>query len=98
MRDRKTAPEFAEIENIKMAEPLTVILDNNILLHVINEGTQELVKIEFIFFAGKWFESRKAVAAATNTLLTEGTRHHTAQQIADIFDYYGAFVETDNTG
>jgi zinc protease len=98
MINRAEAPAFAEIENIRLGEPLTVILDNNIPLYVINEGTQDLVKIEFIFFAGKWFEKNKAVSAAVNSLLTEGTRTHSAAQIADMIDFYGAFVETENTG
>jgi zinc protease len=98
MLDRKTAPEFAQIENIKLSEPLTVILDNNIPLYVINQGTQELVRIEFIFFAGKWYEDKKVVATATNSMLTEGTLHHKATEIADKIDYYGAFVETESSG
>lgn len=98
MLNRTEAPAFKEIENIILPEPMGVILDNNIMLYVINQGTQDLVKIEFIFNAGKWNEPSNGIASATNSLLTEGTRHHTGKEIAEKIDYYGAFIETDING
>ncbi len=94
--DRNIAPEFKQVDNIKIIEAEERILDNNIPLYFINTGTQDLVKIELLFKAGNWFEPKRLVASAVNSMLNEGTDKHNAEQIADGMDYYGAFFQTEN--
>jgi zinc protease len=102
MRDiainRKTPPSFRQVENINLLRAQQHLLDNAIPLYYINAGELELVRVEFIFQAGTWNEDKALVATATNTLLKEGTSKHTAVQIADLIDYYGAFLKTETTG
>ena len=50
-----------------------------------------MIQLELIFFAGNSFESKNAVASATNFLLKNGTSTKTAFQINEHFDYYGAY-------
>lgn len=98
MLNRSEAPAFRELEEINIPEPMTVILDNNIMLYVINQGTQDLVKIEFIFSAGKWYEPANGIASAVNSLIQEGTKKHSAKEIAEKIDFYGTFVEAEANG
>lgn len=67
-------------------------LSNGTPVYIVNGGTQEVVKIEFIFLAGKAYEAHHTVAKCTSSLLTEGTTHYTSEEIAEHFDYYGAVV------
>jgi predicted Zn-dependent peptidase len=65
-------------------------LDNGVPVYLLNEGDQDVVKIELMFKAGKWYEEKNLVADLTNRMLREGTKTRNAKQLADTFDYYGA--------
>lgn len=59
----------------------------------IQGGSQELCKIEFIFNAGSDKQEKSLVAAYTSSMLKEGTKTRTSQQISEKLDFYGAFLE-----
>jgi len=92
--DRKISPGFKTVEKIEMIKASEKRLSNNIPVYAINAGTQELIKIEFLFSAGMYYQQLPLQAATVNTMLEEGTSKMTAAQIADAVDYYGAFLET----
>jgi predicted Zn-dependent peptidase len=93
--DRKSTPEYKLIDQVKIIQANEIHLDNGIPVHSINAGTQDLIKIELQFNAGIVYQSEALVASSTNSMLTEGTKKHTAAEIADMVDYFGAFLETD---
>lgn len=93
--DRKQGPEYKKIENIHLQKAEEKKLKNNIPLYVVNAGDQDLIRIEFIFSAGAWNQHFPLVAFAANEMLEEGTKKHTASEIAEIIDFYGAFFETE---
>lgn len=92
--DRKISPAFKTIETIDMIQASEKQLNNAIPVYAINAGSQDLIKIEFLFAAGMFQQQRALQAATVNTMLEEGTSKMTASQIADAVDYYGAFLET----
>ncbi|MBA3704686.1 MAG: insulinase family protein [Bacteroidetes bacterium] len=92
--DRKVIPAFKTVEKIEMIRATEKRLRNNIPVYAINAGTQELIKIEFLFSAGMFYQQLPLQAATVNAMLEEGTSKMTAAQIADAVDYYGAFLET----
>jgi len=91
--DRTIAPAFKAIEKIEMMKAAEKRLNNNIPVYSINAGTQELIKIEFLFSAGMYQQKMPLQAATVNSMLEEGTSNMNASQIADAIDYYGAFLE-----
>lgn len=93
--NRKIAPKFKQVDSINFLSKETSLLDNKIPLHVISGGSQDILKIDFIFDAGIWFQSQPLVARATNSLLKEGTKNYNSQQIAEGIDQYGAYIQTD---
>lgn len=93
--DRKKNPEYKLIEQVNIIRATERRLDNGIPVFSINAGTQDLVKIELLFNAGMIYQSEALVASSTNAMLNEGTGKHTAAEIAEMIDYYGAFLETD---
>jgi zinc protease len=93
--DRKTTPEYKLIEQVNIIRATEKRLDNGIPVYTINAGTQELVKIELQFKAGIVHQTEALVASSTNAMLNEGTAKYSASEIADMVDYYGAFLETD---
>lgn len=89
MPNRVIAPEIQEIKNLKLPQPTVLHLDNGIPVYVTNIGTQDIVKLEVIFFAGRPFEAKKLVSRATASMLKEGTKNYSAAQIAELTDFYG---------
>jgi zinc protease len=92
--DRKISPAFKTIDTIEMIQASERQLTNKIPVYAINAGSQDLIKIEFLFSAGMFQQQRPLQAATVNTMLEEGTSKMNAAQIADAVDYYGAFLET----
>lgn len=93
MTDRKTSPAFKTLEKIDMIRASEKKLRNNIPVYAINAGTQEIIKIEFLFAAGMYQQQMPLQAATVNSMLEEGTSKMNAAQIADAVDFYGAFLE-----
>lgn len=93
--NRSIAPELHEIGNIHILEAIASKLDNGIPVYRINAGYQELVKVELIFVNTAFDPAQPLLQSAANRMLSEGTTRHTAQQLADSVDYFGAFYETE---
>lgn len=91
--DRKISPAFKTVDKIEMIRATEKRLRNNIPVYSINAGTQELIKIEFLFGAGMYQQKMPLQASTVNAMLEEGTSKMNAAQIADAVDYYGAFLE-----
>ena len=93
--DRKTAPEFREIENINLIHPESRKLANGCSMFCFDSGDVELVRIEWIFGNLRFDPEKPLLNTAVNTMLTDGTKTRSAAQIADQIDFYGAFLQVD---
>jgi zinc protease len=93
VKDRKTAPAFKTIEHIELIHASEKRLRNNIPVYAVNAGTQEIIKIEFLFAAGMYQQQMPLQAATVNSMLEEGTSKMNASEIADAVDFFGAFLE-----
>ena len=91
--NRKTAPVIKDAIDYKLElKPYEhYTLDNGVPVYSISAGAQEVLQLEFVFYAGNFFEQQKGIAAATNFLLKNGTNSRTAFQINEDFEYYGAY-------
>jgi len=91
--DRKIQPNIKLLNNIQLLQPEVIHLDNDVPVYLINAGTQDLVKIEFIFNAGKWHEQEVLASRFTNKMLKEGTESFSSNEIAEKIDFYGAHLQ-----
>ena len=91
--NRKKQPAFKQVEQINIIKPVEHKLPNNQQVYLINAGEQDICRIDFIFNAGEGHHPNVLLAPAVNSLMREGTSKHTAAEIAEKFDYYGAYVE-----
>lgn len=89
MLDRTKAPAIKMPTDVQLPAYQRHVLDNGIPVYEIQMGTQEVVKLELVFDAGRPFEHKPLVARATTSLLREGTATHTGSEIAELFDFYG---------
>lgn len=97
MIDRTIAPSINEIKKVEIIRASETRLKNNITVYYIRAGTQDLVKIELLFPAGMWQQPYPLTASAASAMLQEGTSKHSSKEIAEIADYYGAFLQTEIT-
>ncbi len=91
--DRTVAPEFKKVRNVNLQQALSGKLVNGIPLHVIDAGSQPIIKLELVFHSGKWFEPSEGVSYFTTKMLSEGTLGKSSLQLSRFFDQYGAFLE-----
>ena len=91
--NRNFTPNIRPVTDINYQQPVIHNLDNGIPVYLLQTGTQDIVKIEFIFNAGNYYEPKSLVSWFTNKMLKEGTQNFTASQIAEKIDYYGAHLE-----
>ena len=89
---RKMQPEIRPVELESIPEAELFYLKNGIPIYIIDAGSEELMRVEFIFDAGQVKEDFPLVASTTNAMLLEGSLNYTAKEINNAFDFYGAFV------
>jgi len=93
MLNRKIQPTVNPIDHVDMVKAEKRMLSNGIPVHFVNAGTQDVVKIDFVFEAGTWFQPANLVASLCNSMLEEGSQNFTAAEIAEKFDFYGAHIQ-----
>lgn len=77
-------------------------LDNMITVFLIEAGTEDIMRAEFVFRAGQIKENIQLLASSTNMMLTEGSEKYSPEEINRLLDYYGVFYhlfsEKDTAG
>ena len=84
----KDAVEF----DLKLKPYEKYVLKNGVEVYAIDAGAEEVLQVEWIFYAGNWFEKNNLVAASTNFLLKNGTSTKSAFQVNEHFEYYGSYL------
>ena len=94
MVDRKQIPPIVDAVDfhLQLKSCQKYILKNGTEVYAIDAGAEEVMMIEWVFYAGNWFEEKNLEAAATNFLLRNGTTKKTAFQINEHFEYYGSYL------
>ncbi|MBD1396521.1 insulinase family protein [Pontibacter sp. JH31] len=95
MLDRNKAPEIHEIEAVTLQIAEVTHLSNGAKLHYIKSETQPVIRLDFVFKAGKWYEPQAGISDLTGKMLFEGTLNYSAKQIAEIVAFYGASFENN---
>jgi zinc protease len=96
MIDRNIAPETHEIEAVTLQIAEVTHLSNGARLHYIKSETQPVIRLDFVFKAGMWYQPQAGVADLTGKMLFEGTLNYTAKQIAETVAFYGASFENNH--
>lgn len=94
MPNRRQRPNIYPLNNIKLPDIQQYTLPNDIPLWVINQGTQEVLKMEVLFAAGRPYEAKQLVSRVTAELIKEGSKNYSAAQIAEAMDFYGSSLKT----
>jgi predicted Zn-dependent peptidase len=92
--DRTIAPRIIDAVDLHLhLKPYRkYVLRNGVEVYAIDAGAEDVMMVEWVYYAGDWYEEEKLVAAATNFMLKNGTRGKTAFQLNEHFEYYGAYL------
>ncbi len=95
--DRTKNPTVAQLNtkniDITNLQPQTHHLDNGIQLDVFPSAAVEIMRLDFVFEAGKAYAKNPLTAIAAMALITEGTTSHSAKEIADFLNFRGITME-----
>lgn len=91
--NRSIAPNIAPLFIPALLPYTRTSLPNGIEVVYIHDPAQEVFKVDIQFEAGIYYQPQPLIASTTINMLNEGTTCHKAEAIAEIFDYYGAYVD-----
>lgn len=89
MLDRTKTPPIQRIQDLVLPRPKVHQLDNGIEVYETHLGTQEVIKLELVYRAGRPWEHKRLAGRATAALLREGTAKISSEQVAETIDFYG---------
>jgi zinc protease len=92
--DRKQPPKIVDAVdfNLQLKPYKKFILTNGVEVYTIDAGAEEVMSLEWVYYAGNSFEDKNIVSAATNFMLKNGTSTKNAFQINEHFEYYGSYL------
>ena len=92
MTNRAQAPAVHTYRDLQLRRPEQRQLSNGLSVYQLNEGTQEVLRVEVHFRAGRPFEQHPLVAYTMNSLLKDGGGAFTSDSLSEHFDFYGATI------
>ncbi len=89
-RESKRIPDIITPSAGDTSLPEPILVGDSLPVYLIGNGTEDLLRIEFVFQAGQVMEKVPLSASAANAMLTEGTTHHDVITLNDLIDSTGA--------
>ncbi len=93
--DRKTAPKIRGFGKLNIPCPRKIVLDNGIPLTILDNGSQEVNRISLIWDGGICETKHPSIASLTANLMREGTNLHNGAEIAEAFEFNGAWIKSN---
>lgn len=98
--ERRPGTDRTVVPNIKLPVEFNVqlppceryTLSNGVEVYAVNMGGEDTLMLNWVFYAGNWYEKKKMSASATNYLLKNGTSKLTAFGVNEHFEYYGSYL------
>lgn len=94
IKDRAKGVPPKRIVDYEMTHYAKTTLDNDIPVFSISGGSQELVRIEMVFDAGSYYQTFAGQALICSKLMLEGTAKYSGEDIANITEYYGSYINS----
>lgn len=93
MLERKIAPPFVKTNSLHLPESNSISLSSGLKLRLIDGVQQNVLKVDLVFKAGKWFEPKVGLSHFTAQMLEKGTSTKSAAEISEILDQLGSHFE-----
>lgn len=93
MPNRRQSPPVHPIRSLSLPAVTEAILDNGLPIYCIADPKQEVLKLEWVFHAGRPYERAPMVARQTQLMLRAGSRQFSREQLAEKLDFLGSSVQ-----
>lgn len=94
MIDRINGPEVKEISISTFTKHEVIKLDNGMDLYVVNAGTQNIFKLDVVYYGGRRYETKSGVGRMCASIVREGVEGKNADELSEYWDFYGAMIST----
>ncbi|MDL2251684.1 insulinase family protein [Odoribacter sp. OttesenSCG-928-J03] len=91
--DRTTAPRISSLSLPRILDYSHETLSNGVHIYILHDPSQEVFKLDVSFDAGTYYQRQALVASSTVNMLNEGTARYCSAEMAELFDYYGAYID-----
>ncbi|HSV88387.1 MAG TPA: pitrilysin family protein [Bacteroidales bacterium] len=95
MPNRNTPPLVSIVGQLPSLVPELTKLPNQVPVYFLNGGSEGIIKIDLLFLAGSFNQSKPLVAYTMANMLNAGTSDKTSRQIAEQFEFYGTSLQID---
>lgn len=93
-----TKPIIKEIQDLTLLDTNQYRLDNGVPVYELHyPQTAEVIKLDLVFKAGRLYEQHKLAAKVSASLIKEGTNNYDSKTIANILDFYGAYINANSS-
>lgn len=92
--DRRTPPAVRPFGRLILPGEEKVVLANGLMLHTLSGGDQDVARLSIVAEGGTSDADNPCIASFAAELLREGNSMHDSSQIADLFDYNGAWISS----
>jgi zinc protease len=89
---QRIQPSVFPVEKVVIPEAKSYKLTNGVPVYTIEAGTEEVMRLEFIFRAGQVKELLPLLASTCNMMLSEGSANYSSEELNRLLDYYGVFL------
>jgi predicted Zn-dependent peptidase len=98
----RVQPPVFPVEKVVIPEAKSLKLNNGVPAYLIEAGTEDIMRLEFIFKAGQVKEYLPLLSSTCNMMLSEGSQNYSSEELNRLLDYYGIFLnqsaEKDSAG
>ena len=99
---QRIQPPVFPIEKVIIPEAKSFSLNNGVPVYMIEAGTEDIMRLEFVFKAGQIKDYQPLLSSTCNMMLSEGSQNYTSEELNRLLDFYGIFLnqsaEKDNAG
>jgi zinc protease len=89
---QRIQPPVFPVEKVVIPEASALRLKNGIPVYMIEAGTEDIMRLEFVFRAGQIKEKMPLMASSCNMMLSEGSENYTSEELNRMLDFYGVFL------
>lgn len=93
MLNRQLAPDSFMLKELALTKPAIKELSNGVSVHIIQDDTNPVLKIDILFAAGKVNDEKPGQSLICAKVMVEGTKSYPGSELQELLDHYGAHLD-----
>lgn len=93
MLNRQVAPDSFMLKDLSLTKPEVKELSNGLSVHILQDDTNPVLKIDVLFSAGKLNDQKSGESLICAKVMVEGTKSYPGSELQELLDHYGAHLD-----